>query len=235
MKAVAQLCGLPALCIMLACVSQPVLAEAPKLIAEEFREFEIFIKDHPSGTSVVHIRQTDDGKTTVQTEARATYRVLLYVYRYELHGQEVWAGDRLAAIDNRANDDGQALTVHAMVGPADSLIDANGKSQRTPRSVDFTTSYWRLPTNAQASIQLGIDADRGTLYRVRFERVGTEQVNVAGNRIQCEHFRVKGDVSADLWFDRQNRLVQQRTIEEGYPTELRLARITTKAPDVARR
>jgi hypothetical protein len=52
-------------------------------------------------------------------------------------------------------------------------------------------------------------------------------------RLSCIHYRLRGDLMADLWFDGQRRLVRQQMVEHGYATELRLVRLTTHSAPVA--
>ena len=47
----------------------------------------------------------------------------------------------------------------------------------------------------------------------------------------CRHFKVTGSSPADLWFDEQDRLVRQKSVEEGHPIELRLRRIREQAAE----
>jgi hypothetical protein len=210
-------------------------AQMPRVLAEEVREFEILVKGKPAGQNTITISETDDGLTRVSTEAAVKFDYLVYVYRYEFHGREIWRANRLAWVDNRAVDAGKQLRVRATIEGNGSTIEANGKAAIAGPLLGTTTSYWRLPDRVPGRNLSFLDADQGIVHAVSVDEVGTEEVVAAGRKLGCTHYRVRGGVAADLWFDGQNRLVRQTSVEEGYPTELRLTRLTTNNAFTARR
>lgn len=195
---------------------------------EEIREFDVLVKGKPAGKSTLRITDAADGATQVTTEVKVELNYLVYVYRYEYHGRETWRDGRLVSAENRATDDGQQFVARAQSGTRGARIESNGQIRNVP-GIDLTTNYWRGPDLAGKSDFSIMNADRGTLHAVRVERIGSEQVLVGRQRIACTHLRVSGETEADLWVDGNNRLVRQNTVEDGYPTELRLTRIT-RAP-----
>jgi hypothetical protein len=191
---------------------------------EEVREFEVFVKDKPAGKSTIRITETADGTTQVDTEASVELNYFVYVYRYDFHGRETWREGRLVSTENRATDDGKSFHVRARAGARGSTVETNGKTRAAPL-IDMTTNYWRAPDMSQRSKQSFMNADRGTVHSVEIRAIGADQVTVDGRRIDCTHVRLSGEIEADLWFDDQDRIVGQKTIEDGYPTELRLKRV----------
>jgi hypothetical protein len=90
----------------------------------------------------------------------------------------------------------------------------------------MTENYWRLPNADLAKESFSIiEPDTGILRTVRLQCVGPDSFTVQGREIACNHYRLTGEATADLWFDLQGRLVRQQTVEQGYPTEQRLTRI----------
>ena len=201
---------------------------------EETREFDVLVKDKPAGKTTVRITDTADGATQVTTEVKVELNYLVYAYRYEYHGRETWRGGRLISADNRATDDGKQFVARVESGARGARIESNGQVRTVP-AVDLTTNYWRGPDLAARADFSVMNADRGTLHAVRVERIGPEQVIVGQQRIACTHLRIRGETEADLWVDAGNRLVRQKTVEDGYPTELRLTRITRTPQRVAQR
>jgi hypothetical protein len=190
----------------------------------EVREFEIFVKDKPAGKSTIRITETADGTTQVDTEASVKLNYFVYVYRYDFQGRETWREGRLVSTENRATDDGKGFHVQARAGARGSTIETNGKARAAPL-IDMTTNYWLAPDVSQRSRQSFMNADRGTVHSVEIRAIGADQVTVDGRRIDCAHVRVSGEIEADLWFDDQDRIVGQKTIEDGYPTELRMIHV----------
>ncbi len=201
-------------------------AQQPRVVAEEVREFEILVKGQNSGKCQIKITDTDDGTTLVTTDATVSLDYVVYTYRYEFHGKEDWHEDRLIWTDSVAVDAGKKLSARAQVDARGSTIEANGRTNRTSTILDMTTSYWRVPhagaKNAMVSL---LNADRGTIYSAKMEYVGIEPVSVMDRKRDCTHFRFSGDVTVDIWLDDHGRIVWQKAIETGYPTELRLKRL----------
>lgn len=203
-----------------------VVAEPPRVVAEEVREFEICVRDQASGRSIIRIAELDDGSVVAATDVSAAVSFVVFRYRYEFHGCEKWQNGRLLQLDNRAVDNGKPLAVRARVDPAGSTIYVRGQAARPAPALAMTTNYWQLPKLAPSERTLAImDADRGVMHSARLERIGPEELVGPGRQVFCTHYRLTGTTAADLWFDAEGRLVRQRTVELGYPVELRLIRI----------
>lgn len=213
-------------CVLLAWGTLMALSQAanPQTVHEELRDFEILVQGKPAGASTLRITERDDGTTRVETKAHVKLNYLVYVYRYEFHGQETWRGNRMLSAENRATDDGKKFHVHARVDDRGGVIESQGRTNKAP-TIDMTTNYWRAPDLSRSRTFSYMNADRGTLHAVSVERLGREPVTIGGQRIDCTHYRVSGDAEAELWFDGRNRIVRQTSVEDGYPTELRLTRI----------
>jgi hypothetical protein len=192
--------------------------------ADEIRLYDVIVKDKPVGNISIRISQAQDGSTTTYTDTSIEASFLFIKYRYEFHDKETWQGDRLAQIDSRGNDNGTPFSVRAVVDSRGSRIDVEGKPSRTGPPLAMTENYWRLPSAAVGNSCI-IEPDTGVLRTVRLQEVGADSFTVQGREIACDHFRLTGDAAADLWFDREGRLVRRQTIEQGYPTEQRLVRI----------
>ncbi|MGH7138994.1 MAG: DUF6134 family protein [Pirellulales bacterium] len=209
-------------------------AHAQNVLSEEIREFEILVKDKPAGKSSMRISDLDDGTTRVTTDVHVKLNYVVFVYRYDFAGYETWRGNRLLSTANRATDDGKIYEARAESDTRGFRIEANGRSQ-TAALIDMTTNYWRPPELEQHPSLALMNADRGIVQTARVERLAPEPLNFGAQQITCSHYRFSGDVQAELWFDGQNRIVRQKGIEEGYPTELRLTRLTRPVPAMASR
>jgi hypothetical protein len=209
-------------------------AETPRVLAEEIREFEILVKEKPTGKSLIRITEMDDGVTIVSTEVVVNFDFIIYVYRYELHGKELWQGNQLVAVDNRAVDNGTKLTVRAKIDSQGTIIEAAGKAATKVPALEMTTNFWRCPAFKGGPLSF-LDVDKGTILSATAEHVGPDQILVAGNNLSCTRYRLRGTVAGDLCFDAKGRLVRQQTVEMGFPIELRLVRLTTNGSPLARR
>src|SRR5712675_1362558 len=89
-------------CVFL--LSPTAYGQSPQVAAEEVREFEILVSGKPAGSSTLRIAETPAGPTMVRTDAIVRLSYVVYTYRYEFHGQQVWQGDRLVSVEDRAVD-----------------------------------------------------------------------------------------------------------------------------------
>jgi hypothetical protein len=205
-------------------------AQSPRPAAEEVREYDVLVRQTPSGKVVTRIAEAQDGTTVAATDTTVDARFFLLKYHYEYHGKETWQGERLLRLDSHADDDGKKLAVTATADASGSRIDVPGTPVRTGPVLAMTTTYWRLPDFRIATGNFAIiDSDTGALFTVRIQRLEPESIAVDGHALACDHYRISGDTAADLWFDSDRRLVRQQTVEQGYLTELRLVRITANA------
>jgi hypothetical protein len=188
----------------------------------ETRDYQVVVDNKPAGHFHLTVSPAPDGKTVVNAEAAVRVRLGLYVYTYRYNGTEVWAGDRLERSHGHSADGGKKHTVAAVMQGDRATITVDGNS-RTDLPCSWTTTHWRLPPQAKQDATLAVlDVDAGKRLQARLQRIETVRLNVAGQVRDCTHYRVSGGDEAEMWFDENNRLVRQFTIEDGHRTELRL-------------
>jgi hypothetical protein len=176
----------------------------------------------------MRVSEAENGVTTVHTDAVVTPKNVFYTYRYEFHGREVWQEHRLLSVENHAVDGGTQLAIDARVDLHGSVIQTGGKNRVAGPVLSMTTNYWRSPDGPKGSTLKLLEADQGTVHTVRIDDITPEQLILAGKQLECSHYRLGGDLVADLWFDTQRRLIRQQTTEDGHLTQLRLTRISTE-------
>jgi hypothetical protein len=207
-------------------LSHPAFGQSSHVLAEEVREYEILVKEAPAGHRTTRITDTDNGLTNVSTDANVDLSYVVYTYHYEFHGQEVWQGNRLISVDDRAVDGGKQLAIRASINASGSTIENSGKCPVLGPVLSMTTSFWRAPEGTKdAEVKL-LDADQGSVHTNQIIDITSERVTVGAHQIDCTHYHLGHDLAADLWFDSQHRLVQQQSIEDGYPVQIQLTRIT---------
>jgi hypothetical protein len=94
----------------------------------------------------------------------------------------------------------------------------------------MTTAYWMLPDlQKEEEFQQKpfpvLDVDTGRTRTATIKLVAETMVLCAGRSRPCKQYRIEGVSPADLWFDGQNRLVRQKSVEQGHAMELRLKSI----------
>ncbi len=191
----------------------PVGAVEPVPSFRETREFEVLVKGKPQGFTRFKLEHFPDRRMmVVTTDAEVRVNLVVYVYTFEFHGSETWVDNRLERFSASGTDGGKKYTLSGMVQPNQSQVTINGKALQGPPFA-MTSNYWRLPLLRAFNEQLSlVDASNG------------DELN--GVVIPCTEFRISGDVDVKLWLDRDGFIVRQESIESGYPTEMRLLRMT---------
>lgn len=189
------------------------------------REFSIIVDGKERGKSQMSISRRPDGTEVMSGRAEVRIKYLVYTYQYSSRATETWKDGRLQQLENSANYGGKEYVVNAVATEDGLNVKVNGQ-ERTARPDVWVTSYWKLPDPKYRNQSLPLlNGDTGRDIRGALERVGTEKITVAGKPQQAERYRVKGDVQVDLWYDQQERLVRQESLESGHRTVLELARI----------
>ncbi len=206
--------------------SPRALAAGPATATKEVREFEVLLKGKPTGTTKFTIEQFPDERTVVATDALVRVNLIVFVYTYEFHGVETWVGDHLESFQSHGSDGGKKFVVSGSVNSGNCQLSINRKNVQRSAYV-MTSNYWRLPFRTPHDPTLPIvDASTGALQRIRVRDGSAARIPLGDLEIPATEFRLTGDVDVKLWLDAQGRIVRQQSIEQGYPTELRLTRIS---------
>lgn len=193
---------------------------------QETRHFSISIDNKNAGSYALTI-QHDQGTFTVTGNANVRHRVLIKTYTYNYNGKEVWKDGRLQSLDSQTNDDGKQFTVSARADGNALRVTSNGQ-QRITRTDVWTTSYWRLAA-AQFRNQTVplIDCDTGRDITATLQYVGLDPARVCGTVQNYSHYRVAGGgLQVDVWYDANEQMVRQESIEEGHRTVLELLQVS---------
>ena len=183
----------------------------------ETRAFTIFVDGKSAGACRLTF---DDDSGTTSGHAAVQVRHVLGTYRYHFDGTEVWKDGRLQQLHSDTNDNGKKCTIEATAGQTGLRVVANGRTS-VLRAQAWPTTYWRLPPAKLRDQPLTLlDTDTGQALAARLQVVGPARMIVAGQTIDVTHYRVTGQAEADLWYDAQDRLVRQETLEDGHRTIL---------------
>jgi len=201
-------------------------AAEPAIVFAETRTYDITVDGKKCGQSTLAITRYSDGGESVSADAKVTVTWAVFSYVYEFHGKEQWRSGRLEQLDSRAVDGGRQLSLSVKRGDGGySIAKAKGRPS-SATDVQFTTNYWREPAaSSDGKAFTVLDADNGRLYDEKLERLGQQELTIAGQRVLANAYRLKGKLDVELWFDAQGFLVQQIGKEDGHPTEVRLAAV----------
>ena len=192
---------------------------------EERRTYTVTVGKKVCGTHHMAIQSRDDGSVSVVGQADVLVKVGFIIYRVNYRGTEEWKDERLQKVSSNTNDNGKKHAVTAEASKDGIAGKADGKEFQA-KSEAWTTSYWKLPPEKQRGPSLTLlDVGTGKLINAKLEKVGVEKLNLMGNMAEVVHYRLSGGVQVELWYDGNERLVRQESIEEGHRTVLELSKL----------
>jgi hypothetical protein len=194
----------------------------------EQRVFAVQVDGKPAGDYRMTITVADDGSEQMTCTAAVQVKHIVGQYRYSFQGTEIWRGGGLQRLDASSDDDGVKHAVRAVADSGGLRVSVDGKTQSTIRLDAWPTTYWRLPAGAKpASGVTLLDVDTGRPLVARLDLLAPAKVTIAARTTDCTHYRVSGQVQAELWFDARGRLVREETVEDGHKTVLELSSVQT--------
>jgi hypothetical protein len=193
---------------------------------KETRIFTIKIDGRQAGRYQMTITSPDDHTFLVDGRADVSISYFLRKYEYFYQGTEVWKDGRLVHLKSKTTDDGKHFEVLAQADGDMLRVRVNGKEFTVSRPDLRTTTYWRLPEPRFRNQAVAlIDCDTGKYLRADMQYVGTQQVTAAGQVRPGAHYRLRGDVTVDAWYDAQERLIHEESLDDGHRIVFDLVRI----------
>lgn len=201
------------------------LATEPATVSQQTREFRVSVDGKPRGEQTMEISRRSDGSEVMRGEVEVVLNFVVYRYRYASSGTEVWKDGRLIQLANEADFNGDKYVLQASATQQALQYEVNGETQKAPSDISVS-SYWREPDakHVGKSIRL-LDSDKGRQMTATVERVGPAKIKVGADSIKATHYRMRGDVEVDVWYDQQGLIARQESVESGHKTLLELTKI----------
>jgi len=134
-------------------------------------------------------------------------------YTYEHENRTTWRDGRLARMDARTNDDGEAHRVRARRTENGKLrVTTKDGTERTLPGDALPSTYWMRETIERGRL---LNTQKGTFGEVRTQRMGTTTVPGPGGPIEATGYKMGGDIQARAWYDAQGRWVSLKFTAEG--------------------
>jgi Family of unknown function (DUF6134) len=192
----------------------------------ETRDFTILVDGKASGNYHMSIKRHEDGAVSLAAESEVHVSVLLVpVYSYSYHGQEVWKDGRLQHFESSGKENNKPFAVTAEATANGLRVKVNGQEHTALPEV-WTTSYWRLPgAEHRNKAILLMGCDNGQEKVGSLHHVGVERMKIAGQELPCAHYRVMRDVAYEVWYDGEDRLVREEWVSNGHRTVLELMHV----------
>jgi hypothetical protein len=166
-------------------------------------EFEILMNGKPVGRHSVSVSTAAD-LTTVRIAIDMAGKVGPFGFTYRHRCEETWRGQQLTSLACTDKENRAAKSVEAKLAGTTLVVNGTGFKGNAPMGV-LPSSWWRRSTINQTRL---LDSRDGKLARVSVNRVGSDVIDVNGDRVRADHFRMRGAVNTDIWYDNAGRWVR---------------------------
>lgn len=191
----------------------------------ETRDFIVTVGGKPAGEVHMTIHRQDNGTIVMRCDTDIKVQLVVGGYKFIYRGLEVWKDRRLQRFESTTDDNNKRYIVSAVAEKEGLRLKVNNV-ERLVRGDVWLTSYWCLPDPKLRGDTVPIlDADNGNELDSKLTYVANEKLRVAGQQVSLNHYRLKGKVQVDLWYDGSERLVRQEWMEQGHKTVVELIRV----------
>ena len=183
-----------------ATTAQSILAMAPAgtLTYDVLREGERI------GTHIVSIERMGE-ELTVRTETNVEFTAyVIFDVDWTHQAVEIWQNGGLKEFTSFTNEDGRKRQVHAQRNGDRLIVESTGGHREFPADL-IPGTLWHPDTVRQDRI---LDPIKGRLRKVTVTDSGVEQVEVDGRMVEARHYRMRGDLKRDFWYDRDGTVVK---------------------------
>lgn len=166
-------------------------------------EFEILMNGKPVGRHSVTVSKSAE-VTNVRIAIDMAGKVGPIGFTYRHRCEEAWRGTQLTSINCTDRENRSNKSVEANLRGADLVVNGTGFKGSAPTGI-VPSSWWRFSTINQSRL---LDSRDGKLSRVNVNRVGEDVLLIGGAPVRANHYRVRGTVNTDLWYDATGRWVR---------------------------
>lgn len=175
--------------------------------------FRVYLDDSEIGYHRYSLTESGD-RLEVTTEADFRVRFLfITAYEYTHVNRETWRGDCLEALSSATDANGRRYSVTGRRADGGFAVET-GSERREAGGCVKSFAYWD-PSFLEAPLLL--NAQTGELMPVQVEAVAVEPVEVRGEAVPAQRYRLTGrGLELDLWYSEDDHwLALQSTVKGG--------------------
>ncbi|MDP2699108.1 DUF6134 family protein [Thalassospira sp.] len=180
--------------------------------AEEPLNYKVFKDGEPIGFETVTFTESPDG-LAVDVTTQTDVRVLFLTFQYHHKRREIWRDGNLVSVSTETSDDG---TPYAFLAEYDGdCYELAG--QNTPRreacNGAWPLTLWSEQVTTKDHLYSVIDA---TPHTVRIDKTENGTLTLGDETYPARHYIMSGDVSRDLWYGEDGKLLKTSFKRKGY-------------------
>lgn len=168
-------------------------------------DFEVLRKGNPFGRHVLTFDRKEDGTLEVVSDVDLDVKFgPITAFKYRLDATETWRDGRLIKLSGKSNNDGDRGDVSAKAKDDVLVVDGTKFNGTLPGSI-IPSSHWNIK---QVFSDRMLSTETGEVLDINVENLGPDTVLVGGEEVEATKYRLKSDLTVDLWYDSANRWVK---------------------------
>lgn len=168
-------------------------------------DFKVLRKGQPFGHHRLEFSTDNEGGLKVETDVRLSAGLgPITLYRYRLESEENWRDGELVELVGTCNNDGDRTSVEAQ--QVDGGIQVSGTEfEGLVDAAIVPSSHWN---RLQVYSDQMVSTESGEIIEYEIEQLGRELVTVGDSEVEATRYRLKSDLTVDLWYDDLSRWVK---------------------------
>lgn len=169
-------------------------------------DFKVLRDNSPIGHHRITFTRRDH-RLVVNAKFSVAVTVLGFtVYSYDYQSEEIWRDGCLQSVDADIDDNGERWSMAAH-GQGGALKVSGPAGNYVIHRRVFPTNHWNADVIRTHAV---LNTLTGRVDKVTVERVGRESVQTGTGPRQATHYRFKGDLKTEIWYDDAGRWVKLR-------------------------
>jgi hypothetical protein len=198
-------------------------AEANSANSTEVRSYQVRIDNKPAGKYTLTL-VSQGPSVDVDSSCDVDDRILFFHYRYKYRGHEKWQGSKLVELSSDSTDSGKRCRVSFIRTAKGPVLSVDGEKRPVDGEL-LASSYWNLPNRSTDFVAQYLEVDSGRIFAGHFKFVDNEALYIGQRKVMCKRYRISGGDDGEVWYDSDNRLVQQSSDSDGHRTLVSLQEI----------
>lgn len=168
-------------------------------------DFTVLRKGKPFGRHILTFERGEEGALQVTTDVDLQVKFgPITAFKYRLDSVEQWLDGQLVALNGTSNNDGRKGTVSAERDDGNLLVDGSKFDGALPIGT-IPSSHWNRLQVYQSQM---LSTETGEVLDIEVEIIGDDTVKVGDQLVNATHYRLRSDLTVDLWYDQQSRWVK---------------------------
>ena len=181
-------------------------ASAAGVPADGVLAFDIVRNGEAIGTHTYRFDRSG-GRTEVRIKTDINFRLFFIpVYRFEHESKEVWQDGRLDSLESNTNENGTPVKLQVHRDEDSLMVYGEDGNLHVDREIIPASLWNRLVLDRSQTLT----TISGNVKKFEVEYVGETELEVRGQKVMTQHFRLTGEFERELWYDKDDVLVGVR-------------------------